>query len=54
MIRLNRSRTCFLCDRRLQRVLLPSPKPEDPDYTIAVCPTCDMTTGKLGDRLDHH
>lgn len=42
---LNRSRACHLCAKRAQRVLLPAPKKDDPNYTVAVCPDCDMTVG---------
>jgi hypothetical protein len=37
----NRSRHCRLCDQRV-RIQLPAPKPDDPDYKVAVCPTCDI------------
>lgn len=45
MIRINRSRTCRLCLRSKYRVQLTAPKEDDPDYKVAVCPDCDMTTG---------
>jgi len=41
----NRSRTCFLCGKSKHRVRIPAPKIDDPDYTVAVCPDCDMTSG---------
>lgn len=50
-IRLNRSRYCRLCDRSRFRVLVPSPTATDPDYTVAVCPRCDMTIGRGNPQL---
>lgn len=47
LLRLNRSRTCRLCMKRGQRVLILSPKPDDENYTVAVCPDCDMTCGRV-------
>lgn len=36
-----RSRACTCCNERAARVRRPWPKPDDPDYRGAVCPTCD-------------
>jgi len=44
-LKVNRSRSCKCCNKERFRVLVKSPTPTDPDYTVAVCPTCDMTTG---------
>lgn len=49
LLRLNRSRDCRCCNTRRFRVLVVWPKPTDPDYTGALCPTCDMTVGKASD-----
>lgn len=51
-IRLNRSRRCNVCKREKFRVLVPSPKEGDPDYTVALCPACDMTAGKEDRRAN--
>jgi hypothetical protein len=47
----NRSRDCNGCKRRGYRVLVAWPKPDDPDYTGALCPTCDMNVGNLEKRI---
>lgn len=44
-LNVNRSRTCKCCKKVRFRVLVLSPTKDDPDYTVAVCPTCDMTLG---------
>lgn len=50
-LRANRSRDCSLCKRRNYRVQVRWPKPDDPDYLGALCPTCDMNVGKLENRV---
>lgn len=45
-LRVNRSRSCRCCGRARYRVQLSAPKPDDPDYKVAVCPDCDMTVGR--------
>lgn len=50
-LRANRSRDCNCCKRRAYRVQVAWPKPDDPDYLGALCPTCDMTVGQLGKRI---
>lgn len=37
----NRSKICNCCGGRVVREQRPWPKPDDPDYRGAVCPTCD-------------
>jgi hypothetical protein len=39
----NRSRNCHLCGGSRIREQRSSPKPDDPHYVVAVCPTCDLT-----------
>jgi hypothetical protein len=41
-IYVNRSRNCHLCKGNRIREQRPSPKPDDPHYKVAVCPTCDL------------
>lgn len=49
-LRLNRTKHCHLCNRRNIREFRPSPlrsgdHPKgnvDPNYVVAVCPTCDL------------
>lgn len=50
-IRVNRSRTCRCCGRARHRVLVVCPKDGDRDYCVALCPDCDMTTGRAGCQL---
>lgn len=44
----NRSRNCHLCGGRRIREQRSSPKPDDPDYKVAVCPTCDQAETPAG------
>lgn len=44
--RVNRSRNCTCCLRRLYRIQVLAPTATDPDYCVAVCPECDMTVGR--------
>jgi hypothetical protein len=41
-LRCNRSRTCHCCEKQKVRIQKPAPKPDDPDYKVAVCPICDI------------
>ena len=41
---LNRSKNCHLCNSRGVRIHLAAPTEDDPDYVLAVCPTCDLIT----------
>lgn len=47
LYRVKRSRACTCCMRPRYRVQLPAPKPDDPDYKVAVCPDCDKTVGRV-------
>lgn len=38
-----RNRNCNCCGGRLVREQRRVGKPGDPDYAVAVCPTCDLT-----------
>ena len=44
MYHLNRSKNCHLCNSRGVRIHLAAPTEDDPDYVLAVCPTCDLIT----------
>lgn len=38
----NRSKNCHCCGERRVRELRRIGTPHDPDYAVAVCPTCDV------------
>ena len=40
----NRTRNCTCCDQRKVREHVRVGTPDDSDYAVAVCPTCDTPT----------